>query len=50
MPQPLMHKLIEQLEDARKLKGITKEQLVNIDVNIKVCEMQIGLIKKNGWS
>ena len=45
-----MYKLIKQLESARKLKGITREQLTNIEVNIKVCEMQIGLIKKNRWS
>ena len=45
-----MYKLIEQLIKERKLKGITKEQLVNIDVNIKVCEMQIDLIKNNGWN
>ena len=45
-----MHKLIEQLENSKSMKGITREQLRDVEINIKVCEMQIGLIKKNRWN
>jgi hypothetical protein len=46
MGQPLMYKLIDQLEKARSMKGITREQLKNIDINIEVCIMQLIIIKR----
>ena len=40
--------MIEMIIDRLKaLKGLTKEQKKNVEVNIKICEMQIGLRAKH---
>ena len=41
-------KLEEVIKNLKKIKGTTRVERENIDINIKICEVQIKIIEKNG--